>query len=336
MDRFSLKLALALGLALIVGVGCSNERPDAPAPGPLTDGPGAAAPDQRPDTPKVPAPNHNIGYFETSPSGAIGYPVRVASGADGTVYLADIKSSRVLGYLGNRLITAIAGLDGPLGLAVHGDLLYVGNKGRGTVEVYNLATRRFSHSLGRGASAFSMPNAIDVASDGTVYVVDSRANTVEVFAPDGTQTATLRGGDADGGQLRFPSSIAVDDRHVVVGDQGNHRLQVFDRAGQWLRNIGGPIPQDISARGEFAGRFTRIQSVELHQDRIYVLDSYHSHVQVLTADGDSLGFIGRQGDCDTCMALALDLAVDGSGDLLVADPDNRRWIQLDGDSEAAP
>ncbi len=277
-----------------------------------------------------------LGHFEATPVGALQYPVRLAAGSDGTLYATDAAAERVVGYKGGRLVMALSGLDQPLGLAVHGTKLYVGNRGRGDVEVYDLAARKYLYSLGKGLGDFQMPNAIAAASDGTVYVVDSQANAVRMFDDAGHGAGTLGEAGSGDGQFIFPSSIAVDDQHVVVGDQSNHRVVMFGRDGTFLRAFGGPIPTEATSIHDYDAKFTRIQGVALAKDRVYVLDSFHGHVQALDLTGHSLAFLGRQGKCTTCMALGLDVALDKDGGVLVTDPDNRRWVNLTGATAPAP
>lgn len=266
-----------------------------------------------------------VGHFE-APGKSLAYPVRVAGLANGDVYVTDVENNQVVGYKSNQAAVAIVGLDQPLGLAVSGDLLFVGNRGRKDVEVYSLGQRKFVRSLG-GAGAFQMPTAIAVGPDGLVYIVDARADLVRVFTSDGAAAGTFGSRGTGNGQFMFPIGVAVDDKRVVIADQGNHRIQIFDRSGAFVRSFGGEVTRGRS-RTDYRGRFTGIGSVALASDLIYVLDSAHSYVQVLDEFGASKGFMGQAGSCATCMKLGLDVTVDEAGRVLATDPDNRRWVSL--------
>jgi DNA-binding beta-propeller fold protein YncE len=277
-----------------------------------------------PGSPPTGPTSTDRGSFVDGAGLTLAYPTRIAAASDGTVYVSDAMGHRVLGFREGAVTVALTGLDRPLGLAVSGDLLYVGNAGRKDVEVYSLGERRFLRTLPGG---FEMPNAIAVAPDGVAYVVDSRLDVVRVFGADDSALESIGGSGAGDGQLAFPSSVAADATRVVVGDRGNHRVQVFDRSGQFLRSLGREMQKAESAE-DAKGGFTAIASVALSGSDIYVLDSTHAHVQVLDELGTSKGFFGYAGECESCVKLALDIAVAPDGQVLATDPENRRWVSL--------
>lgn len=263
------------------------------------------------------------GAFESAPTRTLVYPVRVAPASDGTVFVSDAGADAVFGLRDGVPVVAIANVPLPLGVAVAGDLLYVGSAGRRAVEVYDLAERRGLRTI----AGIEMPNAIAVAPDGVVYVVDSRSDVVRVYDTRGDLVRTIGGRGSGDGQFRFPVSVAVDATRVVVGDKLNHRVQVFDRSGRFVRSFGGEVAGGASI-DDYRGRFTSINSVALAGSDVYVLDSAHSHVQVLDDLGGAKGLLGHAGDCDTCVKLALDVAVDGEGRVLATDPEQRRVVYL--------
>ena len=304
-----MKRITLMTLALLA-LSCAGN--DEPAPAPEATTPVTAAPAV-------------VGHFESAMTTEVSYPTHIAIAADGTIFVSDVATNKVYGTKNGKRTVELSDLEKPLGVAVHEGRLYVGSQGRGTVEVYSLADQKWVMNL---AGSFAMPNAIAVADDGTIYVADSTANVVRVFTHDGTLAGTL-GGLGDGpAQLRFPVAVAVDATRVVVGDQGNHRLQIWDRQGAFVRSIGDAISEKATSVSDFKGRFTRVQGVALKGDDLYVLDSYHSHVQVLSGSGESKGFLGRGGDCTTCVRLALDIAIDAQGQVVATDPESRRWVTL--------
>lgn len=303
-------LVYAALVAFLVATGCAGQEP------PLEQELGQETPIGQDQV----VPPAVVGVFADAVTGALTYPTGIAIAADGIIFTSDVKANRVVGTTTDGEFIEITNLDQPLGIAVAGNLVYVGSRGRKTVEVYDLATRKHAFNL---QGSFEMPNGIAVAADGTIFVADSKANTVTTFASDGSPTGALVG------DFRFPVAVAVDAERVVVGDQGNHRVVVFPRDGGDAISYGETLPAETTSVDGFKGRFTRVQGVALVGDDIYVLDSYHSHVQVLDRDGDSKGFLGSAGSCDSCLALGLGIAFDSTTDgVVVTDPENQRWITL--------
>ncbi len=281
---------------------------------------GCTAPHQTNARTRPEAGPSTAALFAEKPGTTIRTPARIAVGSDGTIYVSDPEANLVTGEHAGVRVIELTGLDRPLGIAVSGNKLYVGNGGHHNVEVYDLTSRKLIGALG----AVDMPNAISVAPDGVVYVADSTKDVVRVFE-GGHWSMDLGGTGTGAGQLRFPVAVAADATRVVVGDQANHRLQVFDRAGKFVRSIGD---EATSAENGFCGHFNRVQGIALSGDTIYVLDAYHGHVVVLSGDGTCQGLMGHMGNCPTCVGLALDVAVKLDGKLLLTDPDHKRLITL--------
>ena len=272
---------------------------------------------------ETPQAQRQVGAFATSSTRRPVYPTRLAASAD-LVFVTDAQGDAVFGLKADGSAAfVLEGMARPLGLAVSGDLLYVGSAGRKSVEVYSIEDHRFLRYLGN-PGAWSMPSAIAVAPDGMVYVADSSRDVIGVFAANGKAQPSIGGSGSKDGQLRFPAAIAVDDTRVVVGDQGNHRVQIFDRQGRFQKSFGAALTTDVASRQQMAGRFSQIQGIALHGDAIHVLDSYHSHVQVFDANGKCLGAYGARSD----FVLGLDLLLGRPGVALISDPEHHRVIEL--------
>ena len=309
MTRNTILLVTAVAL-----LGCTDKSGKTQTPGSTTGGP----------TSPLPEPT-TTGQFAATASAKAAYPTRITT-SGGTVYVTDAQGNQVVGTAADGSNIAITGLDKPLGLAVAGDLLYVGNAGRKDVEVYSLGQRKYLRSLG-GAGAFAMPNAIAVASDGTVVVADSKGNVIQVYSAAGAHLQTIGGQGTANGQFNFPAAVAINDSAIVVGDQGNHRVQLFDRAGAFVGAFGGEVTAGLS-RNDYKGKFTHIAGIALSGANILVLDSAHGYVQVLDGAGNSKGFLGSSGTCASCMKLGLDVTVASDGSVLVTDPENGRVVTL--------
>ncbi len=110
-------------------------------------------------------------------------------------------------------------------------------------------------SFGNGDGQFYFPRGIAVdQTDGAVYVVDMGNHRVQKFDTSTNvlpQLLTKWGGSSEAGhassqlaqeagQLRSPWGITVDGQgDVYVTDTGNHRIEKFDREGNFIAQWGG-------------------------------------------------------------------------------------------------
>lgn len=306
-------------LAAVASLGCGNDSTTGPTgPGTPIDPIGATA--------VLPS---DAGRFVATDSAELTYAVGIATAQDGAVYVSDARGNQVVGYRNAVPFVKLVGLAQPLGVAVAGDLLYVGNAGRRDVEVYSLSQQKLVGVLGEGEGEVELPNAIAVAADGVAYVVDSKAHVVRVYGADRALRATIGGKGTAAGQFNFPVGVAVEGDRVAVADQGNHRVQIFDRDGAFVRAFGREF-EATSETLDLAGQFTGIWSVAFAPATgdIYVLDAAHAHVQVFDELGVSKGFFGNVGECASCVKLARAIAVDAEGRVFATDPEQHRWVSL--------
>src|SRR3984885_14088676 len=113
------------------------------------------------------------------------------------------------------------------------------------------------------------------------------------------------------GQFNTPHSIATDaDGNVYVADRGNHRIQVFDGNGKFLRQftIDVPVPADakpaigkipdeaMMAGGTFhPGSPWAICITPPPHQVLYSSDSWPGRIYKLSLDGKVLGMLGSSG-----------------------------------------
>lgn len=171
-----------------------------------------------------------------------------------------------------------------------------------------------------------MPNDIVVARDRRVYVVDSLEDCVKVYDERGRRIRVIGASGQGPGAFDFPSCLALspDGSELYVGDQRNHRVQVFSLDGGWLRQFGAPLK-----RGRFEGCFGSIQSIATvmtasGQTLVHVLDASQNRVQILTHEGSYLTTYGQTGSMPGQFRLALDICVNRQGRILACDAGNRR------------
>jgi len=120
------------------------------------------------------------------------------------------------------------------------------------------------------------------------------------------------------GEFNFPFAVAVGpDGRVYVTDQMNFRVQVFDRAGEFIRAIG--------KAGTGPGNFSRPKGIAVSAaNHIYVVDAAFNNVQVFAPDGQLLMFFGAMGPGEGQFWLPLGIDVSPTGAIYVADRYNHR------------
>ncbi|CAH3187256.1 unnamed protein product [Porites evermanni] len=140
----------------------------------------------------------------------------------------------------------------------------------------------------------------------TISVKPFRVKPVLFFGKEGS-------GD---GMFQYPKGVAVNDRdEIVVADECNHQVQVFDSNGTFVRSFG--------KKGKNAGEFFRPDGIAIDNDRkIFVADSSNDRVQILSWEGRHLGSFGREGSLDSQLSDPRGLSLDSTGNVVVADKGN--------------
>ena len=125
-----------------------------------------------------------------------------------------------------------------------------------------------------------------------------------------------KGGSGEG-MLNNPMGVAVTAKdEVVVADNQNHRVQVFDSNGTFLRSFGH--------KGENAGEFKNPTGIAINKDRNILVSEYYNHrVQIFSWEGRHLGSFGGQGSLDSQLSYPWGLSLDSTGNVIVADTGNK-------------
>ena len=119
------------------------------------------------------------------------------------------------------------------------------------------------------------------------------------------------------GMLNNPMGVAVTaEDEIVVADSQNHRVQVFNSNGTFLRSFGH--------KGENAGEFSYPVGVAIDKDRkILVSENDNHRVQILSWKGRHLGSFGGKGSLDSQLLNPWGLSLDRNGNVIVADSGNK-------------
>lgn len=194
---------------------------------------------------------------------------------------------------------------------------------------------------GTGSAArFYNPQGVVVDGSGNVFVADQNNHTIRKITPAG-EVSTVAGTagsngstDATGTAAWFngPREIAIDGSgNLYVADTFNHTIRKITPAGV-VSTLAGLAGNSGSADGTgSAARFNGPEGVAVDSSgNVYVADNSNHTIRKITPAGvvtTLAGFAGSTGTTDATGSAArfknpLGIAVDGSGDLYVADLSN--------------
>jgi tripartite motif-containing protein 71 len=175
---------------------------------------------------------------------------------------------------------------------------------------------------GRGTlpGQFIEPSSVELANDGRV-IVAGHEDRVQTFTPDGDLLDIWGSPGAGDGEFNHPHGLAVDHARggiVYIGDQENHRVQVFTDAGEFVR-----LWTD--------DQFKHIHDVGIDPDSgdVYVGDYQLDRVQEFSPTGTELAVIGGSGAGPAQFAGVWGVSTDSTGAIYVADTNNLRVQKFD-------
>jgi DNA-binding beta-propeller fold protein YncE len=192
--------------------------------------------------------------------------------------------------------------------------------------VINLPANFVFGSEGSEPGQFNAPRGIAFASDGSLYVADSRNNRIQHLSPDGKVIKVWGtfgdqgAGAAPKGTFNEPWGIAVGpDGNVYVSDTWNHRIQKFSADGTPL-NMWGVFGTSETPGALYGPRGIAIDS----KGRIYVADTGNKRIMVYDSNGAILTQFGSDGLDPGQFSEPVDVKVDDLGNVYVTDTWNQR------------
>jgi tripartite motif-containing protein 71 len=266
--------------------------------------------------------------------GVMRFPQAVASGPDGSVYVAD-QGSHVVQVFGPdgvfRREVGIAGSrPGQLGavgaIAVAGDNSLLVADGSNRIDRFDAngqlidswgatgsAVGQFRFGAGGGNSAAAGGGL--AVSGNFVYVADTGNDRVQRFSLDGGHGAEI----VPAGQLANPRGIAVRGTRLLVADDQHHRLVVYDTGGHLLRVVG--------QQGSGPGQLSFPYGVAADSaGRVFVADDLNHRV-VRFSSAPDYRYKARWGSYGTApgqLAYPRGIAVDAPGNVYVANTGDDR------------
>ncbi len=281
-------------------------------------------------------------------------PYNVATGPDGSVYVADAFGNRIKKFdRAGAFITEWGGygtsngqFNSPTGIAVGPDnYIYVVDGGNYRIQKFDGAGTFITKWGGYGSSdgQFNWPadyvwdqgkwkyigpiyqGSVAVAIDGTIYVADTNNNRVQKFDSSGTFIKKWGTYGISDGQFNGPTGIAVGSGgSVYVADTNNSRIEKFDNNGNFIAKWG--------SEGSSNGQFGSPAGVAVGSDgSVYIADTGNWRIQKFDNSGT---YITKWGISGVFSYQPTSLAVGQNGSVYVADPGNLRIQQFDANGIA--
>ena len=216
----------------------------------------------------------------------------------------------------------------PLCVAIHDDSgdIYVGCQD-GNIYVFD-KTGQPKNIIGRPNSSSWKPSSICIKGD-EMYVLDTQQREVHKLTLKGELLLTFGRYGSDRDEFRSPSAVIVDSsKRVIVSDNYNDRIQIFDQNGSWISTINGKC--EVS--GDYC--FTHPKSLALDpQGNIHV--AYQSDtIKVFTIEGTYVRWYGHP-DLYRPNQVAIDTSgyslVCADGLLVIFDPQGNHLHTVSGE-----
>jgi sugar lactone lactonase YvrE len=258
-------------------------------------------------------------------SAQLNYPNVVAADSVGNLFIADTDSQRVRKVTTTGMITTAAG---------NGTVGFSGDGGPASLAQLNY------------------PAGVTADTNGNVFIADTRNNRIRKVTPRGMITTIAGngkpgfggdGGSASAAQLNAPSAVAVDQAgNIFLSDTSNQRIRKIDSSGV-IMTIAGTGDRGGGGDGGPATSAQITNPAGIAVDRagnVFIADAGNNRIRIVTSDGNintiaGDGVYGFGGDGGPAAAAHLaypnGVAIDGAGNLLIADTDNQRIRKVTGD-----
>jgi tripartite motif-containing protein 71 len=184
-------------------------------------------------------------------------------------------------------------------------------------------------SKGSGLDQVNMPEDLDIASNGDIFIADTANNRILVWNADGKPITSYgsfgtRGDWRNPPQFNHPMGVYVHpSRQVFVSDTLNNRIVVLDEKGL--------VGSTWGSQGQANGQFNQPrQLTQDHYGNICVLDSGNSRVQIFSGLGvfdngwGSYGTDPRPNTMTAQMNYPVGMAMNNIDQTIVADTGNNR------------
>ena len=200
----------------------------------------------------------------------------------------------------------------PIGLAVCPEGIVVTDSLAGTLSLLDgdfQSIRLLARELVR-------PTGI-VCDDERIVVAETGKHRLLVLEPDGSRRQIGRRGNGPV-EFNFPTSLALAEGLLWVGDALNFRVQAIDLATGTLRASFGRL-------GDAPGEMPRIKGIAVDREgHLWIADAHLDRVSLYSAEGNLLTSIGGPGSAPGSFSFPAGIAAHPDGRVAVIDSFNRR------------
>ncbi len=252
----------------------------------------------------------------------LNFPTGVAVDGSGNVYIADTDNNRIRKVDSSGVITTVAGT-GTYGCS------------------------------GDGGSAISAqlrrPQDVAVDGSGNVYIADTRCHVVRKVDSSGVITKVAgvgtRGTGGDGGpatsaQVEWPVEIELDGSgNLYISQSKNERIRKVDSSGIITTVARGDLNSAGDGGPATAALLDEPSEVAVDgRGNLYIVDTEDERIRKVNSAGvittvagtGTAGFSGDDGPATAAqLETPVDVAVDGRGNLYIADAENFRIRKVD-------
>jgi sugar lactone lactonase YvrE len=194
------------------------------------------------------------------------------------------------------------------------------------------------------AASLNEPDFAFADDSGNVYIADSMAHRIRKVAPDGT-IGTIAGtgvagflgdgGPATDARLNFPSGMVLDSAgNLFVADMRNHRIRRISADGT-IATVAGSNQAGFAGDGGAAteARLNLPAGLALDSDgKLLIADTGNFRIREVNRDGvittvagaGTTGYSGDGADALRARIVPYHIALDGAGNLYIADTTNHR------------
>ncbi len=315
---------LLLIVSVVLGIGVLS-CPGSGGTGTSTQSVTKTEPPKTPSPPKIPAPSKpKVWYVTTIAGGSRGYndatgadaqfdkPSGMAMADDGSLYVTDSLNHRIRKINpATGAVSTIAGggteagdttlaksqFSQPFGIAVaSNDVLYVADTYNNRIRKIDIANdtvttvaSNFKDDTGNIAT-FNHPDAVLVASDGSLYVADQNSHRILKINFTTSKVETIAGSGARGyndavgtaAQFDAPAGMAIAaDGALYVADYSNHCIRKIDVTTKNVETIAEDFQDEDGKTATFKGP----NEIAVAQDgSLYVTDSENKRIQKIDFD----------------------------------------------------